>query len=277
MPPLPTHTQLPFPSYLTHLETESARFREVLEACDPAARVPACPDWDAADLLWHLTGVQRFWAGVVTNRPAEPTESGTEEAISNAARPEAHADLLAAFDAASAALQDALRAADPADAAWTWSEEQTVGFTFRRQSLEALIHRLDAEQAAGQVTALDPVLAADGVAEVIGVMYGGAPPWGRFEPWEQRLRLDLSDADTSVWVQLGLFSGTDPESGTTYTDETDLALVDDPGTEPDVVVTGTAEELLTWLWRRTDGAGVATSGDPEVYATFRGVVDQPLN
>ena len=41
------------------------------------------------------------------------------------------------------------RRADPAEPAWTWSAEQTVGFTLRRQAHEALIHRLDAEQTAG--------------------------------------------------------------------------------------------------------------------------------
>lgn len=273
----PAHTRLPFPSYLTHLVTESARFREVLEGCDPAARVPACPDWDAADLLWHLTGVQRFWSGVVANRPAEPTESGTEEAIGAAARPEAYTDLLAGFDAASAALQDALRDADPADPAWTWSEEQTVGFTFRRQAHEALIHRLDAEQAAGQVTALDPALAADGVAEALGVMYGGAPAWGRFDPLPHHVRFDLTDAGTTVWAQLGIFSGTDPESGTTYADEDDVALVDDPGTEPDVVVSGTAGDVDSWLWHRAGTESLTIAGDDAVRERIGAILSNPLN
>lgn len=44
-------TRLAFPDYLDHLRTESARFRAVLTDCDPAARVPACPEWDAGDLL----------------------------------------------------------------------------------------------------------------------------------------------------------------------------------------------------------------------------------
>ena len=68
---------LPFPAYLDHIRTESARFREVLADCDPAARVPACPDWDAADLLWHLTTVQAFWAKVVSTRP-EPADEADE-------------------------------------------------------------------------------------------------------------------------------------------------------------------------------------------------------
>ena len=62
-------------------------------------------------------------------------------------------------------LARVLEAADPADEAWNWSDDHTVGFILRRQAHEALIHRLDAEQAAGDVTELDPRLAADGVEE----------------------------------------------------------------------------------------------------------------
>ena len=69
-------TRLDFPVYLEHLRTNSARFRDVLADCDPAARVPACPDWDAGDLLWHLAGVQWFWASVIRDRPAAPDLSG---------------------------------------------------------------------------------------------------------------------------------------------------------------------------------------------------------
>ena len=79
--------RLEYPTYLDHIRTESARFREVLTDCDPSARVPTCPDWDAADLLWHLAGVQLFWAKVIRHRPASPDdpEIGQEDA---AQRPE---------------------------------------------------------------------------------------------------------------------------------------------------------------------------------------------
>ena len=66
--------QLEYPTYLDHIRRESARFREVLADCDPSARVPSCPDWDAADLLWHLAGVQLSWAKVVRHRPHSPED-----------------------------------------------------------------------------------------------------------------------------------------------------------------------------------------------------------
>ena len=52
---------------------------------------------------------------------------------------------------------------------WSWANDQTAGFSYRRQAHEALIHRLDAELAGGERTAIDARLAADGVGEVLGV------------------------------------------------------------------------------------------------------------
>jgi uncharacterized protein (TIGR03083 family) len=266
-------TRLEFPAYLQHLRDESARFRSALVACDPDARVPACPDWSAADLLWHLgAGVQGFWAGIIERRPEAPPDDHTDPE-----RPASFAEVLSRFDADHARLVAALEAADPAEPAWTWSTEQTVGFTFRRQAHEALIHRVDAEQTAGlPVAELDRALAVDGVAETLGVMFGGCPPWGSFTPVPQHVRVHLTDADTSVWVQLGQFTGTDPASGTTY-DEGDLQLVDDPGTEPDATVAGPAAAVDLWLWKRGDDAEISVTGDRDVTDRFRAVVSQPLD
>lgn len=262
-------TRLAFGDYLDHIRSESARFRAVLSDCDPAARVPACPEWDAADLLWHLAEVQWFWSRIVEGRPQGP------EQLDDTARPDSYEKLLAEFDRSSAALIATLDAADPGEAAWTWSTEQTTGFTFRRQAHEALIHRLDAEQTAGVVTALDPALAADGVQECLSVMYGGCPPWGRFAPGGATVRLDLTDLDVSFWVALGQFSGKDPDTDIVH-DEPDLSVVDDPGTDPAVLVRATAGDLDAWLWNRASESVVEKTGDAAALAQLTGILGQAL-
>ncbi|MBB6629426.1 maleylpyruvate isomerase N-terminal domain-containing protein [Nocardioides sp. KIGAM211] len=256
--------------YLGHLRTESRRFRDVLAACDPTAPVPTCPAWNASDLLWHLTTVQGFWAEIVATRPAAPGERVPTE------RPDSHEAMLALFDEASAALVTVLGTADPAEPAWTWAREQTVGFTFRRQAHEALIHRLDAEHATGLFSPLDPALAADGVQEALDVMFGGTPAWGEFHPLPRHVRVDCTDTGDAVWVQLGTFTGTDPDTGTSY-DEGDIGVVPDPGTPPDAVVAGPAGALDAWLWRRGDDRDVSVTGDREVYDRFRAAVDHPID
>ena len=261
-------TRLTHDLYLDHIRNESQRFRAALADCDPDARVPSCPDWNAADLLWHLGAeVQGFWAGIVEHRPEGP-DGYPERPAGLPRRPvrrvrRRHARLVAA-----------LESADPAEHAWTWSTDQTVGFIGRRQAHEALIHRLDAELTAGTVTELDPALAADGVQECLAVMYGGCPPWGTFTPGEGLLRFDLTDADQSVWVRLGQFTGTDPDSGKAY-DEPDISVVADPGTEPDAVVAGAAGPMDAWLWHRGDDAGITITGDRDGLRPVRRAGDQP--
>ncbi|MEV5002127.1 maleylpyruvate isomerase family mycothiol-dependent enzyme [Nocardioides sp. LML1-1-1.1] len=266
-------TRLDAPAYLGHLRRESARFADVLAGCAPDARVPSCPDWDAADLLWHLTTVHHFWHHVVTHRPAEPPEDLAP------ARPTAYDDLLAVHRATAERLHDALAAADAAEAAWTWASgpgSQTVGFVQRRQAHEALIHRLDAELTAGTPTALPADLATDGVDECLDVMYGGLPEWGSFAPEDLFVEYRVSDTGTSLWTRLGTFSGTEPD-GTERAGEPDQHVVPDPGRAADVVVTGTADRLDGWLWHRYDATGITVDGDPAVWTRARAVLGQAVD
>lgn len=268
-------TRLEYPAYLTALRRESARFRDVLAACDPATTVPSCPEWTTADLLWHLTEVQHRWQAVVVNRPQSPDEMG----YTRPERPEGRDALLAAYDEVHAAFTTAVEAADPADPAYSWAGDpahHTVGFTGRRQAHEALIHRLDAELAAGDVTPLDPVLAADGVEEVLEVMYGYLPPWGSFDPLPHYLEFRLTDADTSVWTQIGTFSGTAPD-GQEHAQEKDMHVVADPGMAADVVVTGEAAAVDAWLWQRRDDAGITVTGDAAVFDHARALLANPTD
>ena len=225
-----------------------------------AARVPSCPDWDADDLLWHLTEVQWFWGEVVAGRPAGPPEEHPE-------RPGSREALLTFFDEVSDRLCSLLSTAGPYEQAWSWADEQTVGFTQRRQAHEAMIHRLDAELCAaasgGEVTALPADLAADGVAELVEVMYGGEPPtWGVFTPDGHLTALELTDTGHRLVVRTAL-------------DVAHLVRVEDD-VPADATVTGTAAHLDAWLWNRRDDSGIEVSGSPEAYRAFRGAVGEPL-
>ncbi|MBZ5733887.1 maleylpyruvate isomerase N-terminal domain-containing protein [Nocardioides sp. TRM66260-LWL] len=119
----------PRESLLTAISRETDRLLEVLAGAPAGARVPSCPDWDADDLLWHLGEVQWFWARILEHRPAGP-----DALPARVVRPEDRAALLAHLRAASADLRRLLAAADPAEPAWSWATEQTVGFTLRRQA-----------------------------------------------------------------------------------------------------------------------------------------------
>lgn len=264
---------------LDHLASESRALRDALGRCDPEAQVPSCPDWTAHDLLAHVVSVQEFWTGIVRDRPAGPPEDHEDADLSGSA----YDALLDRLGAASAALIEALTGLPDDEPAWTWSDDPAdhcARFIVRRQALEALVHRIDADQTAGTTGPVDALLAADGVLEVLDVMYGGAPNWGRREPSEQLLRMDVTDTGHQFWLRLGTFSGVHPGTGDELAGEQDFQVVGEPADhalEPDAVVDGSAEKLLAWLWHREDRAGVSMTGAPEVLAHVLAVLEHPID
>ncbi len=269
--------------FLDHLRRESDRFLDLLAEADPSARVPSCPEWAAADLLWHLAEVQWFWATIVDERRSSP------EGLQHPERP-TDLDALLTFAAQqSDRLVQVLTETPPETAVHMWAEDKTAGYVLRRQAHEALIHRLDAELTVDEVTPLDPALAADGVDECLAIMYGGIPEgWGTFTPAGAPVRVHLTDrSHADRIVQSGRFVGTDPDSGTAY-DEDALALVGDTeavetveavetaGTGGAATISGTAEDVDAWLWHRRGDDVLTFDGDPAAIDAVRGVLRRPL-
>jgi uncharacterized protein (TIGR03083 family) len=260
--------------YLDHLVRESARFLEALSEAPPDARVPSCPDWDADDLLWHLGEVQWFWGTIVREKATDPARA--EELKPE--RPADRAGLTAFYQRASRDLSQILAATPPETTAWTWSNEQSVGFIRRRQAHEALIHRVDAELTADNRTPMDQRLCADGVGEALRIMYAGLPPWGRFTPDSTRtLRLMATDTGDSWFVTLGQFTGTDPDDNKTY-DEPDIQVAEtDPGDEAAATVRGSAADLDCWLWHRPTVEALGRSGNRQVLSDFDKTIAPGIN
>ena len=171
---------------------------------------------------------------------------------------------------------DALAAADPADDAWSWAVEQTVGFTVRRQTHEALIHLFDGVLAVDGAPHPDvPVaVAADGVDEMFSVMLGGLPSSWTFAPDGVTFGVDATDADRSWTLGFGQFSGTTSDGRTM--DGTAVAPVDRESAA-DVRIAGTALDLDLWLWGRADTSALAITGDDAVAARLRALAADSLS
>ncbi len=259
--------------YLAHLAADSARFATVIDGLPPGAPVPSCPEWNADDLLWHLAQVQWFWGMVVREQL-----SGPEAEQLMPARPGDRAGLAGFYDRVRHDLRDVLAATAPSTAAWTWSEDHTVGFIRRRQAHEALIHRIDAELAAGDRTGMDPQLSADGVDEVLRVMYGYVPTWGIFTPGDaEPLRLRATDTADSWLITMGRFAGTDPGDQQAYDEPALLTARQDQGLPAAATVSGSAADLDCWLWHRSSGAQLERSGDQEVLGRFEAAIASGIN
>jgi hypothetical protein len=120
---------------------------------------------------------------------------------------------------------------------------------------------------------MDPPLSADGVDEVLRVMYGGAPEWGTFTPLPARtVRVRSTDTGDSWLVTLGRFTGTDPEDGTSH-DEPDVRVAGgDPATPAAAEISGSAADLDCWLWRRPAAGPIERSGDQDVLESFESFI-----
>lgn len=253
--------------YLAAIQTESARFSQLIRDTSAATPVPSCPGWSVADLTWHLLEVQHFWACIVADLLDSP------EGVQVPERPVA-AELPGLFDQQTARLVDALRSHQPEDVCWGWHDAgHSVGWVLRRQAHEALIHRVDAELASGGSFDMDSSLAADGVDEILRVMLDSSnlPEWSSFVPDGSTASI-VAEEGSSWTVRMGRFRGTSPISGNSY-DDPALQLVTKIH-EPTVVVRGSSIDLDLWLWGRGSLDSLEVGGDADVAARIRAVAIQ---
>jgi uncharacterized protein (TIGR03083 family) len=200
-------------NHLAHLRRELAAFEACL-AGDLTAPVEHCGDWTLYDLADHL-GRGNLWAATacIENR-------GDHQAPT---APTGQSDLVSWFHDSSGVLLAAIDT-DPATPAWTIFPPATVGFWQRRRCMETVVHRWDAEHALGFKASFDPVLADDGVAEVLDTMAPRQIKLGRLGAPRQAVRFTATDTGSSwVWG-----------SG-----------------EPVAAIGATSSELLLMLWGRT--------------------------
>lgn len=223
--------------------TEAARLRTAAVAAAPDATVPTCPAWTAADLLDHVT--ETYDHKIQSMRLLK--DPGEDFRID---RP---GSAVEQFDGALADLLTEFDDRGPDSLAYTWyGPDQTVGFWIRRMAHETLIHRADAELAAGRaIGPVDPGLAVDGIDEMATVML----TWGSraYRDWAAEA---LADHDG---LTVALATGT--RSWTVRVEAGTVSVAD--GTAPDVQaqVSGDAGGLLLWLWRRVPADAPAIGGD----------------
>ncbi|MFK5635427.1 MULTISPECIES: maleylpyruvate isomerase family mycothiol-dependent enzyme [unclassified Ornithinimicrobium] len=240
---------------LAVIRTESQHLADVLATVPPSARVPSCPEWDAGDLLWHLTEVHSFWAGILAGDVR--TEDGVE-AVEAAVppRPPTTAEVLALRERATADLLAQLERLDDAEPRWSWWDaDQTVGFTRRMQTYEATMHRVDAELTADlEVGTIAADVATGAVDHCADVMWATVPEWATEEQLAV-VALVADDTQDRWLVDVGRWTGTGPESGTEF----DWPFARrSTGGAPTVTVTGSVQDLALWAWGR--GGSVQVEG-----------------
>jgi uncharacterized protein (TIGR03083 family) len=223
---------------VTRLDHEYGLLATALAAADPTTTVPSCPDWSTADLEDHvahvyLHKVEAMRLGAFPSPWPPPDGVGTLADTYTALRTE-------------------FAAHEPSETSVTWFDpDQTIGFWIRRMAQETVIHRVDAELAAGgTITPIEPDLAVDGIDELLHTFVEFASA-----SWPEDFAEVLPGADHRPVLILAGDRAWTVTAGPEHIVIADVA----PDTAADAVVTGDPGAVYRWLWNR--GGDVTIDGD----------------
>ena len=232
--------------HLAALVRSGAALGEAAAAAGLEAKVPTCPAWNVTKLVLHQGMVHR-WAA------ANLRGERNHDSAASRAEGKAAASLLDWYTHGLAALVDTVRAT-PEDAkapVFLRDAPPPRRFWARRQAHETTIHSVDAIAArlgrwpTAADLAIDPVLAADGIDELLmGFITRGKRRLHAAEPYRLLVRTD----DTGHAWTLRLSDG---------------PILATPGAieRPEVVFSGTAVQLYVSLWNRADAITINGRSD----------------
>lgn len=236
--------------YLDSIRDNARRFADAVRAAGVDAKVPTCPDWTVADLARHQGRVFRWISEMVETKAQEYVDRRPFEEQARQEEP------LASLESGAEHALAVLGSADPETPVWNWfgNAPGPARFWFRRLAHETVIHRVDAEAAAGRAgtSTVEPAeLAADGIDEYLDFLplrAGG----GRGVPLSGSYHFHTTDV-AGEWVVV--FA----DDGVTVRREHAKA---------DVAVRGPASELELFLYNRRGRDGLEVFGHEAAVAAW---------
>jgi uncharacterized protein (TIGR03083 family) len=231
--------------YLECLAADYGDLRDAAAAVELAVPVPTCPGWTMGDLVFHVAEVYLHKATVMRTGewPEQWPPPGAEQEAELPLLGRAYGELIAEFSAR-----------QPTNATPTWYDpDQTVAFWIRRMAQETVIHRIDAELAAGlPVTPVPDDLAVDGVDEVL----------------KRFLGYDVEALDQLQGGHLASDGGQDTitvlagEAAWTVRPSPREVVIEEGASEnPRVVIQAAPDPMLRWLWGRGGNEAVRLTGE----------------
>jgi uncharacterized protein (TIGR03083 family) len=236
---------LPFAVYLDTIAEEAARLEDAVRA-HPDAPIPNCPTWTATDLLWHVRDVYENWTSQLV--AADPGVRAPHDT------PIHDGDATVAFEEAVSGLVATLEEVGADSPSWNWSDDEfTAAWVARRMALESAVHRVDAEQGAGDAHEVERELAVDGIDERLDV----------------HLRLDVAEApEASLGGSLCLVCRDDAAAWVVDVERGRLRWRHGRG-PADAALVGTASDLFLFTWNRVSPDALELTGSRAVVEAWR--------
>ena len=241
--------------FFAEIRSSARTLADIVRTQDPDLPIATCPDWSLRELAAHVGRVHRWAAETVTTRAAQRIPF---DAVPDSQYPHEWAAQPAWLTGGADRLIAAIAEAGSAEV-WAFGRMAPATFWARRQAHETMVHRVDAELAAGRATVLDPALAADAIDEWLWLLRGPRrPPLGA-APLTADAVLQMHAAD----------DGCDPRGWLVSVAPDGITVRDGHG-PAGVTVAGPAGRLLLVLVRRLppEGGNVLVTGDPELLAGF---------
>jgi len=253
-------------------------FRADVEALATAAHlgleapVPSCPGWIVTNIVIHLGTVYRGWTHVLRAAGAEwpldirkrVLEQTFPELVGLFERGEQGMTawtipngLIEWFGQGAAEVEAALRHADLDE--WFWQPpewpslgDQRLGLFLRAANIETAVHRWDAQLAHERTAPIDRAVAELGIEQALREMI----PMNRWYVREYR-KAPARQGSGEIYR----FQQTDGDGTWIVRFQGDSTIVEGRPGRADVVIHGSASDLLLFLWHRIPAERVKATGD----------------
>jgi uncharacterized protein (TIGR03083 family) len=244
----------------TEIVTQTELLTTDIKGADLRAPVPSCPGWSLGNLVRHIGGGHRWAEEIVRTRASEFLPDDQVRKLDG----DDSAGVPAAWlvDGATR-FADTLRAAGPGVEVWGPFHYRSTSFWARRFTNETVVHRADANLAAGTEFAVSPEVALDVIDEwleldVLPQHFDITPRKRELLGPGRTLAFEAADADAAWFVDL---TG---EVITWHRGSGDAA----------VTVRAPLTELLLMLYRRRDpyGTDIKITGNAELLDFWYGYV-----
>jgi uncharacterized protein (TIGR03083 family) len=154
---------------LAEVVSSTGTLADITGGADPATRVPTCPDWTLRQLVTHVGRAHRWASAIVATQAAEPIPF---REVPDGRLPDAPAERPSWLRRGAAQLAETVHAAG-AGPVWTHLGAGPPSYWARRMAHETAVHRADGQIAVGERPVIDPVVAADGIEEWLGMLSPG--------------------------------------------------------------------------------------------------------